>query len=147
MATPPPQVLKSQLLAFKSKWKDISYSGKNILPTAAVNEIQSLLVRIQRGCLSGITPGRSTNQNERLHRNLNSHMSCCKYGLEFAYALLTSAFFRHNKHISANVENRQAKPIIAYTNVDVSDYKETLGVTVNTKEDKTIHLQEQTQSH
>ena len=77
-----------------SKWKDINASGKHILPPAAINEIQSLLIHFQTGCLSGIAPGRGTNRNERLHRYLNSHMANCKYGLEFAFALLTSTFYR-----------------------------------------------------
>lgn len=52
MPTPPSDQLKKQLLAFKSKWKDISFNGKQILPPAAISEIHSLLLHIQKGaCL------------------------------------------------------------------------------------------------
>ena len=58
MVTPP---IQSQLLAHRSKWKDINAGGgKHVLPPAAINEIQSHLIHVQRGCLSGIAPGRGT---------------------------------------------------------------------------------------
>lgn len=64
-------------------------------------------------------------------------MSWCKI---ICICFAHKCFFRHNECISANVENRQAQPITADTDVGVGDYKETFGVTDNTKEDKTIHL-------
>ena len=95
MPTPAVDQLKLQLLQFKEEWEGVTYNGKHVLPPAAIAEIQSLLVHIQKGCLSGILPGRGTNRNERLHRNLNSLMSNSKYGVEFAYSLLTSSLFKH----------------------------------------------------
>ena len=83
MPTPPKDQLRRQLLMFKSKWKDIDCNGKPILPPAAITELQSLLVHINKGCLSGIPPGCGTNRNERLHRDLNTFMSSSKYGIEF----------------------------------------------------------------
>ena len=54
--------------------------------------------------------------------------------------VLTSAFSRHNKHISAKLMLKIDKQNWS------TQCKETFGVMVNTKEDKTKHLQEQTQS-
>ena len=147
MATPSALQLKSQLLAFKSKWKDISHNGKHVLPPAATNEIQSLLVHIHNGCLSGIAPGRGTNQNERLHRNLDSHMASCKYGPEFAYALLTSAFFRHNEKIGAGIDKRHAEPIAAYGGSDINDDTETFGLATVNRGEIELDTPLQTQSH
>lgn len=56
MPTPAVDQLKLQLLQFKNKWEGITYNGKHVLPPAALAEIQSLLVHIQTGCLSGILP-------------------------------------------------------------------------------------------
>ena len=64
--------------------------------------------------MSGILPGRGTNRNERLHRELNACMSNSKYGIEFSYALLTQVLFTHNEFISAGRQKRHALPISAY---------------------------------
>ena len=112
--TPPIDVLRMQLLNFQSKWEGISHNGKAVLPLAAICEIRSLLIHIDKGCLSGIPPGCGTTRNERLHRDLNSHMSGTKYGVELAYGLLTCTFFKHNEYISAAREKRYAAPITAY---------------------------------
>ena len=112
--TPSIELLRKQILQFLNKWESITYNDKSVLPPAAINEVKSLLTHIQRGCLSGIPPGCGTTHNERLHRDLNSHMANSKYGVELAYALLTSSFYLHNEHIYANIEKRHAKPITAY---------------------------------
>ena len=70
---------------------------------------------IDNGCLSGIPPGCGTNRNERFHKDLNSHMTNSRYGVELAYALLTTLFFRHNEHISATIDQRSPAPITAYS--------------------------------
>lgn len=72
--TPSPHILQQQLLQFQHKWENVSYDNKCILPPIAIKEIQCLLVHTRKGCLSGILPGRGTNQNERLHKDINSHM-------------------------------------------------------------------------
>ena len=58
-----------------------------MLPHAAQFEIQSLLKHVDKGCLSGIEPGRGTNRNERLHRELNAIIHSSRYGVELAYGL------------------------------------------------------------
>ena len=77
--TPAADVLRAQLLDFKSKWESVSYEGKPVLPPAAVREVLSLLTHIQKGCLSGIRPGCGTTRNERLHRDLNLHMTSMEW--------------------------------------------------------------------
>lgn len=113
--TPTADTLRAELLDFKSKWESVSYEGKHVLPPAAVREVLSLLTNVQKGGLSGIRPGCGTTRNERLHRDLNLYMMSAKYGVEIAYALLTSAFFKHNEQISERIEERHAKPIAAYS--------------------------------
>ena len=112
--TPPPLILEQQLLHFQQKWKDVSYNDKCILPPIAIKEIQCLLVHVRKGCISGILPGRGTNRNERLHKDINTHMRNSRYGVELAYALLTESFFSHNEILRAKRENRPVLPIIAY---------------------------------
>ena len=139
MVTPPIDQLKKQVLAFKAKWKDINHNDKPILPPEAIAELQSLLVHINKGCLSGIAPGRGTNRNERLHRDLNSHMSNCKYGLEFSCALLTSTFFQHNEHIAAGMEKRNPLPITAYNSTDeLNSEVESFGLSTVNRHSSTI---------
>ena len=112
--TPPPDVLRRQMCKFQEMWEDMEYNGKKILPPVAVKEIHCLLVHIDRGCLSGIHPGRGTNRNERLHKDINSHMKNSRYGVELAYGLITAALFKHNENIKAKKENRCVAPIIAF---------------------------------
>ena len=84
--TPDCSVMQEQMCKFRDTWKNISCNGEFVLPPAAINEIRCLLVHINRGCLSGINPGCGTTKNERLHRELNSHMVHSRYGVELAYA-------------------------------------------------------------
>lgn len=90
-------------------WEGISCNDQAIISPAARKEIRCLLLHIDKGCLSGILPGRGTNRNERLHKDLNAHMRNSRYGVELAYALLTSALFTH---ISAK---RNERRITAYS--------------------------------
>ena len=60
--------------------------------------------------MSRILPGRGTNRNERLHRELNRVVHNTRLGVELAYALITCTFYKHNERIRAA---RLAKPITA----------------------------------
>ena len=113
-STPSPEIIHQQLLHFQSQWEGMKYKERLILPPAAIKEIKCLLVHVDRGCLSGISPGRGTNRNERLHRDINTHMTSTRYGVELSYALLTKIFFRHNEHIDAREEKRTPRPITAF---------------------------------
>ena len=127
-STPDSATLRRNLLTFQQQWEGISYNDRPIISPATVKEIRSLLVHIDKGCLSGIQPGRGTNRNERLHKDLNSHMTTSRYGVELAYALLTSIFYSHNEKITANKEKRAPKPISAYTIPGVSSEIHTFGL-------------------
>ena len=68
---------------------------------------------IDRGCLSGIHPGRGTSKNERLPKQLNSVFTNSKYGVALGYALLTSMFYIHNEGVQAKKEKRNLPPVTA----------------------------------
>ena len=88
--TPTPEILHKQLYRFKEMWRNV---GKQ---PAAVKET---CCHIDRGCLSGILPGRESNRNERLHKDINSHMKHNRYGVEL------TTLFAHNEHVRAKIEN------------------------------------------
>ena len=67
-ATPAPAVLVAQLNSFIMKWKEVEYSGRSVLSQAALKEADNLRKHMEKGCLSGIKPGRGTNRNEALHK-------------------------------------------------------------------------------
>lgn len=93
METPSPATLAAQLEIFLRKWEKAEYSGWAVLSPSAMKEAQNLKKHMLNGCLSGIKPGRGTNRNEALHKELNKIVSSSRYGLELAYALFTSIFF------------------------------------------------------
>ena len=114
--TPSADIIRQQMKRFAAKWSAMEYDDKRILQPAAITEVNSLLTHIQRGCLSGILPGRGTNRNERLHRELNKHMRQSRYGVELAYALLTKVGgFWYNERINARIAKRTIRPITAYS--------------------------------
>jgi hypothetical protein len=113
--TPPTDVLHKQMCDFKDTWENLEHNGKRILPPAAIKEIHCLLVHIDRGCLSGILPGRGTNRNERLHIDIISHMQTNRYGVELVHALITTTLFTHNEKIRAKCENRCAVAINGFS--------------------------------
>ena len=112
--TPSPDVLIKNIRRFEARWKSAQSAGKMILNNAAIKNLE---VHMQLGCLSGIKPGRGTNRNEALHRKLNHIMCASRYGVELAYALLTTCFYHHNEKMLAKVEKRAEKPILAYQQV------------------------------
>ena len=87
--------------------------GVKVLSPAALKEINCILKHIDRGCFPRILPGRGTNRNERLHRELNRVVHNTRLGVELAYALITCTFYKHNERIRAAREDRLAKPITA----------------------------------
>lgn len=97
MMTPSPDVLLSNVQKFNQRWKHVQFDGVPVLNAGANKEIENIQKHMQKGCLSGIRPGRGTSRNESLHKNLNSIMSSSRYGVELAYALFTVCFFNHNE--------------------------------------------------
>ena len=82
--TPDPAVLESNLDQFESRWKNVKYNDVPVLNEAALKELSNIRKHIKKGCLSGIGPGRGTNRNESLHKDLNDIMSSSRYGVELA---------------------------------------------------------------
>ena len=77
--TPEPKVIQENVERFLKRWKDAECQGTKVLMQSALKEIDNLRIRIQKGCLSGIKPGRSTNRNEELHKDLNKIFSSSRY--------------------------------------------------------------------
>ena len=127
-STPGSAVIRLSLEEFQQKWEHVAHEGVKILPLAAVEEINCILKHVDRGCLSNIMPGRGTNRNERLHRDLNQIVSSSRYGVELGYALITCTFHRHNEKIRCNREKRSPKPIIAVTDTHDSATLERFGL-------------------
>lgn len=117
LPTPSPNVLENNISTFLKHWKDAEYDKKKLLSEAALKEIECLRVHVKKGCLSGIEPGRGTNRNENLHKDLNKIMSSSKYGVELAYALLTVIFYNHNEKMAAMSEHRMEYPIEHYHDI------------------------------
>ena len=135
--TPEPAILKSNLLEFQRQWQSVSVDGRQILPPAANKNIQLLIKHIDRGCLSAIPPGRGTNHNERLHKDLNAVLRNSRYGVEMANAMLTSTFFIHNENIQARFEQRSNRPIKAYCGIsDSTPCVESFGLTTKARSDE-----------
>lgn len=100
--------------AFQQQWKDQAIDGKNVLSSATSQEISRLCKHIEKGCLSGIQPGRGTNKNEALHKSLNAHFKASRYGVELAYMLLTTSFYQHNENVDAHNSGRKSKLIMEH---------------------------------
>ena len=107
--------------------------GTPILSAAAMKEIANLKLHINKGCLSNIRPGRGTNRNEVLHRNINAIIKSSRYGIELTYALLSTCFYNHNEYHLSLKEHRVARPIEVYEEILKSsplNCKETFGLTL-----------------
>ena len=108
-----PAVIHQNWESIKSGWEGVSYDGQLIMPPEVLHEIRCLQCHIGRGCLSGVAPGRGTNLNERLHRELNTVLHSSLYGVELD--LLPTMFYAHNENIAAKSDKRAPRPISAYT--------------------------------
>lgn len=111
--TPDTGTLHQNLDRFVAKWKDIEYNGVKVLSPSALREVNCILKHVDRGCLSNILPGRGTNRNERLHRELNRILHSSRIGVELGYALATCTFYQHNEKIRAANDKRSSRPIIS----------------------------------
>lgn len=114
MPTPSPLVMLENMKAFLQQWKDQATDGKNVLSAATILEMSRLCKHIEKGCLSGIKPGRGTNRNEALHKSLNAHFKASRYGVELAYMLLTTSFYQHNERVDAQNSKRKCRLITEY---------------------------------
>ncbi len=94
--TPTHEVLLQQLESFVQAWDTAGFQGSPVLNEACKREVRNIKKHIACGCLSGIRPGRGTNRNENLHKNLNSLMGSSRYGVELANALIATCLHKHN---------------------------------------------------
>ena len=65
------------------------------------HKLENLKVHIERGCLSGLPPDGGTENNERLHRYLNSSFlrGTSVISLELAGAILVVIFYAYNARL------------------------------------------------
>lgn len=94
--TPLPDEMLENMERFVKKWKDTTHSEVPLLNDGAINEIIKLKVHIRKGCLSNIEVGCGTNQNEALHRHINSFFYQSRISMLLAYALMTVLIYSHN---------------------------------------------------
>ena len=126
--TPPLHILDKNVKSFLERWEKAEYGGVKVLSAAALKEIAKIRVHFKKGCLSDIPPGRGTNRNENLHKDLNKIMSCSKYGVELAYSLLTTILYQHNERMV------QSDHPIEYYSKKFQDTKERFGLKFNKTE-------------
>ena len=74
LPTPTPDILEKPLDQFLHRWRESEYNENKLLSAAAIKEVENIRLHIKKGCLSGIKPGRGTNRNENLHKDLNRIM-------------------------------------------------------------------------
>lgn len=77
---------------------------------------------IDKDCISGIQPGCGTNTNEHLHKKLNGILNKSRYGVELAYALITSSFYINYEEIASKRDKRTASMTSTESNVKL-DFK------------------------
>lgn len=99
--TPQPHQLQQNIESFVERWKDVSYNEQVILTKESIEEIERLKAHIRRGCLSAISVGGGTNQNEAFHRYINTFFHRSRIGKLLAYAMMMtiiSHFNNKDKH-------------------------------------------------
>ena len=65
--TPSREIIKTNIVKFLNQWKDVEYNGTKLIPQCALDEINKLLIHVEKGCLSDIPPSGGTSRNEGLH--------------------------------------------------------------------------------
>ena len=70
---------------FLKRWKDAECQGTKVLTQSALKEIDNLRIHIQKGCLSGIKPGRGTNGNEELRKDLKEDFLKLKVAMVWSW--------------------------------------------------------------
>lgn len=114
LVTPSPIVLEGNLDNFYQQWKNAEYNERPVVNESVLKEMENIRVHMKKGCLSGIKPGRGTNRNEELHKNLNNIMSASRYGVELAYGLFTGCFFKHNEKMISKADHMLINPVEFY---------------------------------
>ena len=102
------------------RWINIPYSPLGNSQTT--REIEHLRLHLQKGCLSDIPPGCSTERNEQLHRLLKRLLitGATRISVERAIALLSILFSYHTSKLSAFRHDCNARvvPIVPVNSID-----------------------------
>jgi len=108
--TPSKDVIKTSIANFLKQWKDVEFDGAKLMPQCAVDEINKLLIHVEKGCLSDIPPSGGTSRNEGIHRVLNKTLKKSRIGIQFAIALLGMFFYIWNeKQLSTEKEKKKIR--------------------------------------
>ncbi|XP_067025755.1 uncharacterized protein [Acropora muricata] len=105
--TPSALVIEQTIQNFLTKWKSVTYDSANILPQCAIDEIDKLLVHVQKGCLSDIGLSGGTSRNEGIHRVLNKTLKKSRIGIQFALALLGVFFYTWNEKRTTTAKDKR----------------------------------------
>ncbi|XP_035693259.1 uncharacterized protein LOC118427529 [Branchiostoma floridae] len=106
--TPPPHRVARKMKKFDKKWRKfgLKQKGKTVYPKAAQDEVRKLLKHIEKGCVSGIQPGKGTIRNEALHRKLNQRMNKNRISPTFAIALMFSIIYTVNSQLARSYKRK-----------------------------------------
>ena len=125
MVTPSPDIMMKNINNFLTQWGGVKVDSVELLPSAAIKEIEKLKRHIEKGCLSQIPPSAGTNKNEALHRTLNKSLKRSRIGLELAIAFLGLFFYRWNEKKLANKKKKGkvsfVYPVETYMRNDMTD--------------------------
>ena len=111
-ATPSKDIIKLNIANFLHQWKDVEHNGTKLIPQCAVEEVNKLLIHVEKGCLSDIPPSGGTSRNEGIHRILNKTLKKSRIGIQFAIALLGMFFYIWNeKQLSAEKDKKNIRVI------------------------------------
>jgi len=112
MPTPSREIIKTNIVKFLNQWKDVEYNGTKLIPQGALDEVNKLLIHVEKGCLSDIPPSGGTSRNEGLHRVLNKTLKKSRVGIQFAIALLGMFFYIWNeKQLSTEKDKNKLRVI------------------------------------
>jgi len=136
--TPSPEVILKNIENFLLQWNKIEVNSTQLLPPAAIKEIEKLKIHVTKGCLSYIPPSGGTNRNEVLHKTLNKSLRRSRIGLELAIALLGFYFYRWNEKKNLKLSNQSKRitciPPVEIYNSDICESKESFGVPLSVQE-------------
>ena len=95
---------------YLSKWKGISIKGWCIINEKVEKAFTDLLAHVRNGCLSNIPPGKGTNSNENLHKQLTGFLRN-RLSVQSAESLFSHILYVHNCKKS-NVNEKKAAVIV-----------------------------------
>ena len=95
LCTAPPSVIEGSVASFLKQWQSVMVDGKHVLPKAAIESVEKLLVHVRKGCLSDIPTSFGTSRNEGIHKILAKWFRGKNIGLQQALAHLGTFIYRY----------------------------------------------------